>query len=210
MKQSLVLVQEKISSLHSETLSHQFCQYFDLIIVHCLSTLSSLLLFFFVTMFCNTRLGGGGGGGGVERGGWEWGVGRGRGNIATCEPQSQKTYLRTCSPSEDSDQTAHSESFLVAFLIAEDAKYLYTDNEASEQIARIRRPIIVFVGLTCQKVHFLTLRLLRGPAKSFVTGFGLLQCNVLSNIFLLQTFKVFPLYWNTFCNLFTQSRKADK
>ena len=33
-----------------------------------------------------------------------------------------------------------------------------------------------------------------GPAKSSVTGFGLLQCYVLSNIFLLQTFKVFPLY----------------
>ena len=31
-----------------------------------------------------------------------------------------------------------------------------------------------------------------GPAKRFVTGFGLLQCSVLSNIFLLQTFKVFP------------------
>ena len=34
--------------------------------------------------------------------------------------------------------------------------------------------------------------------KSFVTGFGLLQCYVLSNTFLLQTFKVFPLYRNTF------------
>ena len=33
-----------------------------------------------------------------------------------------------------------------------------------------------------------------GPAKSFVTGFGLLQCYGLSNIFLLQTFKVVPLY----------------
>ena len=33
-----------------------------------------------------------------------------------------------------------------------------------------------------------------GPVKSFVTGFGLLHCYVLSNIFLLQTFKVFPLY----------------
>ena len=33
-----------------------------------------------------------------------------------------------------------------------------------------------------------------GPAKSFVTGFGLLRCYVLSNIFLLQTFKVSPLY----------------
>ena len=33
-----------------------------------------------------------------------------------------------------------------------------------------------------------------GPAKSFVTGFGLLQCYVLSNLFLLENFKVFPLY----------------
>ena len=33
-----------------------------------------------------------------------------------------------------------------------------------------------------------------GPAKSFVTGFVLLQCYVLSNIFLLQTFIVFLLY----------------
>ena len=50
-----------------------------------------------------------------------------------------------------------------------------------------------------------------GPAKSFVTGFGLLQCYILSNIFLLQTFKIFPLYTEThFGNLFTQSRKADK
>ena len=31
-----------------------------------------------------------------------------------------------------------------------------------------------------------------GHAKSFVTGFGLLLCYTLSNIFLLQTFKVFP------------------
>ena len=37
-----------------------------------------------------------------------------------------------------------------------------------------------------------------GHAKSFVSGFALLQCYVLSYIFLLQIFKVFPLYWNTF------------
>ena len=36
--------------------------------------------------------------------------------------------------------------------------------------------------------------LYEGPVKSFVTGFGLLQCYILLNIFLLQTFKVFPLY----------------
>ena len=40
----------------------------------------------------------------------------------------------------------------------------------------------------CQATNY------EGPAKSFVTWFGLLQCYVLSNIFLLQTFKVFPLY----------------
>ena len=49
-----------------------------------------------------------------------------------------------------------------------------------------------------------------GPAKSFVTGFVVLQCYVLSNIFLLQTFKVSPFNETHFCNLFTQSRKADK
>ena len=34
----------------------------------------------------------------------------------------------------------------------------------------------------------------KGSAESFVTGFRLLQCYVLSNIFLLQTFKVVNLY----------------
>ena len=44
-----------------------------------------------------------------------------------------------------------------------------------------------FLGCVC----FNTTRVLQ---TSFVTGFGLLQCYVLSNIFLLQTFKVFLLY----------------
>ena len=50
------------------------------------------------------------------------------------------------------------------------------------------------------KIHFAPFWnwVYEGPAKRFVTGFGLLQCYILSNIFLLQTFKVFPLYWNTF------------
>ena len=58
--------------------------------------------------------------------------------------------------------------------------------------------------------------LYEGPAKSFVTGFGLLQCYVLSNIFLLQTFKVkFEITRSAFTethflNPFSQSRKADK
>ena len=37
-----------------------------------------------------------------------------------------------------------------------------------------------------------TLGKYEGRAKSFVTGFGLRQCYILSNIFLLQTFKVSP------------------
>ena len=46
----------------------------------------------------------------------------------------------------------------------------------------------------CVDFQFLEFLRYEGPAKSFVTGFGLLQSYVLSNIFLLQTFKVFPLY----------------
>ena len=47
-----------------------------------------------------------------------------------------------------------------------------------------------------------------GPAKSFVTGFGLLQCYVLSNIFLLQTFKVFP-FTETLFVTFLPSREKQ-
>ena len=51
-----------------------------------------------------------------------------------------------------------SESSLGAFWIAKDAKFLHADNEDSNQTARMRRLIWVFVGRTCQKVRFLTLR----------------------------------------------------
>ena len=49
-----------------------------------------------------------------------------------------------------------------------------------------------------------------GPAKSFVTGFGLLQCYFLSNIFYYKPSKYSPFTETHFCKLFTQSRKADK
>ena len=49
---------------------------------------------------------------------------------------------------------------LSAFWIAKDAKFLHADNEVSNQTARMRRLIRVFVGCTCQKVRFLTFRLL--------------------------------------------------
>ena len=51
-----------------------------------------------------------------------------------------------------------SESSLGAFWIANDAKFLQTDNEDSNQTARMRRLIWIFVGRTCQKVRFLTMR----------------------------------------------------
>ena len=63
-------------------------------------------------------------------------------------------------------------------------------------IASLRAPVI-FHNLTIHPAGVWPVNWLyiyEGPAKCFVTGFGLLQCYVLSNIFLLQTFKVFPLY----------------
>ena len=39
----------------------------------------------------------------------------------------------------------------------QDAKFLHTDNEDSDQTAQIRRLIRVFVGRMCQKVRFRTL-----------------------------------------------------
>ena len=47
---------------------------------------------------------------------------------------------------------------LTAFRIAEDAKFLFKENEDSGQTARARRLIWVFLGCTHQKVRFLTLR----------------------------------------------------
>ena len=52
-----------------------------------------------------------------------------------------------------------SESSLGAFWIAIDAKFLNADDEDSNQTARMRSLIWVFVGRTCQKVRFITLRL---------------------------------------------------
>ena len=57
---------------------------------------------------------------------------------------------------------------------------------------------VVELFFLCDIILFSVSQYYEGPAKGFVTGFGLLQCYVLSNIFWLQTFKVFPLYWNTF------------
>ena len=66
----------------------------------------------------------------------------------TVEPHRQKTYLRTCAPSDDSVQPAHSDqNFHWAH-----AKFIHAHNEDSDQAARTRRLICVFVGRTCPKV----------------------------------------------------------
>ena len=52
------------------------------------------------------------------------------------------------------------QSSLGIFWIVMDAKFLYADNEDSDQSARMRRQICDFVGCTCQKVHFLMVRLM--------------------------------------------------
>ena len=53
-----------------------------------------------------------------------------------------------------------SESKLGEFRIASDGNFLNADNEDSDHAARKHRLIWVFVGRTCQKVRFLTLRLI--------------------------------------------------
>ena len=53
-----------------------------------------------------------------------------------------------------------SESSLGAIQIHTGAQFLHSDNKDSNQTARMRRLIWVFVVRTCQKVRFLTLRLI--------------------------------------------------
>ena len=84
--------------------------------------------------------------------------------MGTCsehfEPQCQKTYLQIWAPIEDSNQPAHraawSESSRGAFWIANDAKFLRVQKDDSNQTARMRRLIWVYVGRPCQ-VRFLML-----------------------------------------------------
>ena len=63
-----------------------------------------------------------------------------------------------------------SESSLDAFCIAKDANFLHADNEDSNQTARMRRLIGVFVGCTCQKVNFRS-------CGSNIRWYGKVMCN---------------------------------
>ena len=76
-----------------------------------------------------------------------------------------------------------------------------------------QKPFVFPVSVFCFQTFTLIFNLrpkigltYEGPAKHFVTGFGLLQCYVLTNTFLLQTFKVFLLYWNAFFVTFLPRR----
>ena len=61
------------------------------------------------------------------------------------EPPRQKTYLRTCMSSENSNQPVHSFNFIRIITgriwLAKDAKFLNADNQDSNQTARMRRLI---------------------------------------------------------------------
>ena len=75
-----------------------------------------------------------------------------------------ETYIRTCAPSEDSDQTAHSRSLIRIFpgriLDTQGRKVFFMWTTKTDQTVHMRWVIWVFVWCTCQKVHFLTLRLI--------------------------------------------------
>ena len=66
--------------------------------------------------------------------------------------------LRCLNTSEKCSNSIWSEASMSAFSIANNAKFLHADNENCDQTAPMRRLIWVFVGRTCQKIHFLSLR----------------------------------------------------
>ena len=80
------------------------------------------------------------------------------------EPQHVKTYNRIFAPNENSNQPAHravwSESSFSAWRNFASLAFQNAPSEDSDQTARKRRLIWIFAERTCQKVRFLTLRLI--------------------------------------------------
>ena len=66
-------------------------------------------------------------------------------------PAKIQISLHTC--------TVWSESSLGAFWIVKDTKFLHAGNKYSEQTAQMYRLVWVYIGRTCQKLCFLTIRL---------------------------------------------------
>ena len=69
---------------------------------------------------------------------------------------------------------------------------------------------LTWVDITPPFPLSIELPLYEGTAKSFVTGFWLLQCYVLQTYFYYKPSKYSPFTETHICYLFTQSRKADK
>ena len=82
--------------------------------------------------------------------------------------QREKTYLRTCTSSEDSDQPAHSLSTW-RILIGKDAKFHYADSKDTDQTARMHSLIWVLVVREYKKVRFLMVRLNRISVQGICT-----------------------------------------
>ena len=69
------------------------------------------------------------------------------------EPQGEKTYLRTCAPSEGSDQPVR----IFTGRILDVSKFHHAGYKDANQQWGMRRLICVFFGYICQKVCFLIL-----------------------------------------------------
>ena len=74
------------------------------------------------------------------------------------QPRSQKTYLLTCAPKEDSNQPAHLRSLIWVFVVRLEKLCILGNlkcaSEDSDQTARMRKLIWIFAEYTCQKVFF--------------------------------------------------------
>ena len=80
--------------------------------------------------------------------------------IEEIEPKRQKTYLHPVKTQVSLCICAvWSESSLTAFWIVKGVKFLYADNEDSDQTTRMRSLIWVFVGYRCQRVRYIMLRI---------------------------------------------------
>ena len=77
-----------------------------------------------------------------------------------------------------------SESSLGAFWIAHDVKFPHVDNKDSDQTAWLGRLIWVFIGRTCQKVHFLKLQLISWMSNIIFWGIKINKKQIIYNLLL--------------------------
>ena len=103
----------------------------------------------------------------------------------TIEPQCEKMYLLPCAHNEDSNQPAHSRS-LIRVLVVRMKKVCNLgnpkcDHKDSEQIALMRRLILIFTERTSPKVRFLMLRLNLLDAFSYIINLEVFRIIYLDN-----------------------------